>query len=89
MQQTGSNWKEDGFQPVTTRLPVQLPVGISFVEYKFTANLWSVLATYYGISTLYRLKICIIYLTPLPILQDSCNKFVVPHDVMKFSEGRN
>ena len=21
-------------------------------------------------------------------LQDSCNKFVVPHDVMKFSEGK-
>ena len=22
------------------------------------------------------------------VFQDSCNKFVVPHDVMKFSEGR-
>ena len=22
------------------------------------------------------------------VFQDSCNKFVVPHDVMQFSEGR-
>lgn len=36
-------------------------------------------------------KLTIFYFDPLSfyfLLQDSCNKFVVPHDVMNFSEGK-